>query len=277
MTWHCGVMQAVVPVQSPRAPVSVAVRPVSNHGIITSMNIFREFEKKLESLFEGVILRAFKSGVQPVELGKKLVRELEGHKTIGVSRVYAPNRYEVGLSLRDFSRFESYQAVMATELENLLISYVKEKGYAVLDRPRVKLVEVGKLHEGEFWIKTAMEGDLPVEKLGGAPPGAKRRTPRKGPATLELIDSGDVSPTFTIDKETVQIGRLADNDIMLPDPNVSRAHARVSRRGDSYFITDLKSTNGTFLNEERIMDAQLSDEDVIRLGSTRLIFRRSEG
>ncbi len=270
-------MQAIVPVQSPLAPVSVAVRPASNHGIITSMNIFREFEKKLESLFEGVILRAFKSGVQPVELGKKLVRELEGHKTIGVSRVYAPNRYEVGLSLRDFSRFESYQAVMATELENLLISYVKEKGYAVLDRPRVKLVEVEKLHEGEFWIKTAMEGEFPVDKPDEALPGAKRRAPRRGPATLELIDSGDVSPAFTIDKETVQIGRLADNDIMLPDPNVSRAHARVSQRGDSYFITDLKSTNGTFLNEERIMDAQLADEDVIRLGGTRLIFRRSEG
>jgi hypothetical protein len=241
------------------------------------MNVFREFEKKLESLFEGVILRAFKSGVQPVELGKKLVRELEGHKTIGVSRVYAPNRYEVGLSLRDFSRFESYQAVMATELENLLISYVKEKGYAVLDRPRVKLVEVGRLREGEFSIKTAMEGELPVEKPGEAPPRAGRRAPRKGPATLELLDSGDVSPSFAIDKETVQIGRLADNDIMIPDSNVSRVHARVSRRGDSYFITDLKSTNGVFLNEERVMDAQLSNEDVVRLGSTRLIFRRSEG
>ena len=249
----------------------------ANHGIITSMNIFREFEKKLESLFEGVILRAFKSGVQPVELGKKLVRELEGHKTIGVSRVYVPNRYEVGLSPRDYSRFESYQAVMATELENLLISYVKEKGYAVLDRPRVKLAEVEKLHEGEFWIKTVMEGELPVEKPGEPRPGARRRAPHKGPAVLELVDSGDVSPAFTIDKETVQIGRLSDNDIMLPDPNVSRVHARISRRGDSYFITDLKSTNGTFLNEERIMDAQLADEDVIRLGGTRLIFRRSEG
>jgi pSer/pThr/pTyr-binding forkhead associated (FHA) protein len=89
--------------------------------------------------------------------------------------------------------------------------------------------------------------------------------------------AGDVSPAFTIEKETVQIGRLSDNDIMLPDPNVSRVHARVSRRGDSYFVTDLKSTNGTFLNEERIMDARLADEDVIRLGSTRLVFRRSEG
>jgi len=241
------------------------------------MNIFREFEKKLESLFEGVILRAFKSGVQPVELGKKLVRELDGHKTIGVSRVYVPNRYEVGLSPRDYSRFESYQAVMATELENLLISYIKEKGYAVLDRPRVKLVEVEKLHEGEFWIKCAMEGELPAEKQDEIPAGVRHRAPRKGPAVLELIDSGDVSPVLAIEKETVQIGRLADNDVVLPDPNVSRVHARISRRGDSYFITDLKSTNGTFLNEERIMDVRLSDEDVIRLGGTRFIFRRSEG
>ncbi|MCJ7745421.1 MAG: FHA domain-containing protein, partial [Actinobacteria bacterium] len=139
------------------------------------------------------------------------------------------------------------------------------------------LAEVEKLHEGEFWIKTVMEGELPVEKPGEPQPGARRRAPHKGPAVLELVDSGDVSPAFTVDKETVQIGRLSDNDIMLPDPNVSRVHARVSRRGDSYFITDLKSTNGTFLNEERIMDAQLADEDVIRLGGTRLIFRRSEG
>jgi len=79
------------------------------------MNIFKDFEKKLEGLFEGVLLRAFRSGVQPIELGKKLVREVEGHKTIGVSRVYVPNRFEVGLSPRDYSRFESYQAVLATE------------------------------------------------------------------------------------------------------------------------------------------------------------------
>ena len=125
------------------------------------MNIFKDFEKKLEGLFEGVLLRAFRSGVQPVELGKKLVRELEGNKTIGVSRVYVPNRYEVGLSSRDYSRFESYQAVLATELENLLISYIKDKRYVVLDRPRIKLVETERLREGDFWIRCRIEGDLP--------------------------------------------------------------------------------------------------------------------
>lgn len=238
------------------------------------MNIFRDFEKKLEGLFEGVFLRAFKSGVQPVELGKKLVRELEGHKTIGVSsHVYVPNRYEVGLSPKDYSRFESYQAVMATELENLLISYIKDKGYAVLDRPRIKLVEVEKLREGEFWIKVAMEGEVPTGREGSR---SHKSEGPSGPAALELLDSGEIAQVFTLDKETVQIGRIPDNDIVLPDPNVSRVHLRVWRRGDSYLATDLDSTNGTWINEQRVSETELADNDLIRLGSTRMVFRRSQ-
>lgn len=241
------------------------------------MGIFKDFEKKLESLFEGVFLRAFKSGVHPVELGKKLVRELEGHKTIGVSsRVYTPNRYEVGLSQRDYSRFESYQAVMATELENLLVSYVRDKGYAVLDRPRVKLVEDDGMREGEFWIRCRTEGEIPA---GGEPKKARRGAGREragGPAGLELMDSGDVAPFFALQGEVTQIGRITDNDIVLPDPNVSRAHARVTRRGGSYIIVDLDSTNGMWVNEERVSESELDDNDVIRLGGTRLLFRRSQ-
>ena len=240
------------------------------------MSIFKDFEKKLEGLFEGVILRAFKSGVRPVELGKKLVRELEGHKVIGVSRVYVPNRYDVGLSPKDYSKFESYQAVMATELENLLISYIKEHGYAVLDRPRIKLIESERMREGEFSIKTRMEGDLPqAHEEVETDDGILRRS-RAGPGVLELLDSGELSPAFPLDKESVQIGRIADNDIVLPDPNVSRVHARVEKRTAAYQITDLESTNGTWVNERRVSSVKLKENDVIRLGSTRFIFRRAQ-
>ena len=240
------------------------------------MNLFRDFERKLEGVFEGVFLRAFKSGVQPVELGKKLVRELEGHKSIGVKRIYVPNRYEVGLSPRDYSRFESYQAVLATELENLLISYMKEKGYVVLDRPRLKMTEDQHLREGEFWIKTRIEGELPrdrepEEHLSGIivlpePPGM---------AALELLDSGDEAPAFLLDREVTTIGRTPDNDVVLPDPNVSRGHAKVTRKNARYHILDHGSTNGTFINEQRVSNQELKEHDVIRLGTTRLIFRRA--
>jgi hypothetical protein len=240
------------------------------------VNIFKEFEGKLEGLFEGVFLRAFKSGVQPVELGKKLVRELEGHKTIGVARVYVPNRYEIGLSAKDYARFESYQAVMATELENLLISYIKEKGYAVLDRPRTRMVEVARLREGEFWIKCTIEGELPPERPEEPhAPGIVQRSPAAGPVVLEMLDTGEVSPLFDLERETVSIGRTGENGIVLPDPNVSRLHARVEKRGDRYYVVDQGSTNGTWVNEKRVDEARLSEGDVIRVGTTRLMFRRS--
>lgn len=240
------------------------------------MNIFREFEKKLEEVFEGVFLRAFKSGVQPVEIGKKLVRELEDHKAIGVSRIYAPNRYEIGLSSKDFSRFESFQSVLAAEFENLLIAYIKDKSYGVVDKPEVSFIEVDRLREGEFWIRTWIEGELPPAQRG-------KRKSRRGeferqPSTsLELMDSGEIPPVFPLESDEIKIGRLQTNDIILPDPNVSRVHAKIERRNESFFILDLDSTNGTYLNEKRITEAKLKDGDIIRVGSTRLLFRRTPG
>ncbi|MBN1289729.1 MAG: DUF3662 and FHA domain-containing protein [Actinobacteria bacterium] len=239
------------------------------------MNIFKAFEKKLETLFEGVFLRAFKSGVHPVELGKKLVREIEGNKTISTTKVYVPNRYWVGLSRKDYSRFESYQAALATELENLLLTYIREKGYAVLDRPRIRMVEEEQLHEGEFWIESRMEGEAPRAKKAAAEKGVARTGARsKGQASLELMDSGEIPPVFELENKTIQIGRSGqDNDIVLPDPNVSRVHVRIYLKGNSYFIEDLNSTNGTVVNEEGIQVHELKDNDVIRLGGTRLLFR----
>lgn len=236
------------------------------------MNIFKAFEKQLENLFEGVFLRAFKSGVHPVELGKKLVREIESNKTLSASRVYVPNRFFVGLSANDYSRFESYQAALATELENLLLTYIKEKGYAVLDRPRIKLIEEDGLREGEFWIKSKIEGD--TAKAGAGGDEGDMGIKQAGAATLELMDSGEIPPVFELGKGSIQIGRRGqENNIVLPDPNISRVHVRVYSKGDSYFIEDLNSTNGTLVNEERVQVCELKDNDVIRLGSTRLLFR----
>lgn len=237
-------------------------------GIINEMNLFKDFEKKLESLFEGVLLRAFRAGVHPVELGKKLVRELEGQKTIGVTHVYVPNRYEVGLAPRDYSRFESYQSVMATELENLLLRYILEKGYAVLDRPVVKMSQDRRLREGEFWIRCSMKGEIPSVPRDGT-------GPEEPPAVLELADGADVTPSFVLGGEETTIGRSDANDVVLLDPNVSRLHAKVEAAGGAYVISDSGSTNGTWVNEERVAEAELSDGDVIRLGSTNLVFRRS--
>jgi pSer/pThr/pTyr-binding forkhead associated (FHA) protein/subtilisin family serine protease len=72
----------------------------------------------------------------------------------------------------------------------------------------------------------------------------------------------------------ITIGRSSDNDIHLNDPLASRRHAHIDRQGTEFVITDLDSTNGTFVNERLVRQQSLSDGDEIRIGDTRMRFHR---
>ena len=74
------------------------------------MSVLRNIESKLESLFEGVFGRAFRTNVQPVELARKLIKEMDDHRNVSVSRVYVPNEYTIFLSPGDREQFSSYEA-----------------------------------------------------------------------------------------------------------------------------------------------------------------------
>jgi len=93
---------------------------------------------------------------------------------------------------------------------------------------------------------------------------------------LIATDGPDAGKQFDIFQQDVLIGRhptLAD--VHLTDPTVSSRHARILRKEDGFHLLDLDSTNGSFLNEERIREAVLKDGDVIRLGATTLVFSLS--
>src|SRR6266576_2706106 len=82
------------------------------------MTVLRNIEAKIESLFEGVFGRAFRTNVQPVELARKLVKEMEDHRVISVSRLYVPNEYTVYLSPQDREQFASYEESLLGELQD---------------------------------------------------------------------------------------------------------------------------------------------------------------
>ena len=69
------------------------------------------------------------------------------------------------------------------------------------------------------------------------------------------------------------IGRTPDNDLCLEDPAVSAHHARIVQVQKVWFLEDLSSTNGSFVNEQRIDRRQLRDTDALRFGTHRLVFR----
>src|SRR5712691_10087597 len=116
----------------------------------------RAIEQKIESLFEGIFGRAFRTNVQPVELARKLAKEMDDHRTVSVSRVYVPNEYTIYLSPGDREQFATYETNLKGELQDYLAEHARREQYALLSSPRVQMETDVDLDMGEFGIATRM-------------------------------------------------------------------------------------------------------------------------
>src|SRR6184192_1210299 len=127
--------------------------------------VLRALEHKIEALLEGLFGRAFRTNVQPVELARKLAKEMDDHRTVSVSRVYVPNEYTVYLAPQDREQFSSYEGSLLDELRDHLAEHARRERYAMLSPPRVLLETDDDLALGEFGIATRMvqpkRGDAP--------------------------------------------------------------------------------------------------------------------
>jgi hypothetical protein len=254
--------------------------------------VLRAIERKIEALFEGVFGRAFRTNVQPVELARKLAKEMDDHRTVSVSRVYVPNEYTVYLAPADREQFESYEENLCCELQEYLAEHARREDYALLSPPRVLLETDADLDIGEFGIATRMvhaarrEEGAPAEDLQ---PGAtmiyKPRTaeptqavsPEELGVERELVTLSWDGASHEVKQPRVVIGRSRDCDIQLADANVSRRHAELRQEGASYWIVDLGSTNGLEVNGKRVKRAKLRNGDTITLGSTDVTFSQASG
>lgn len=254
------------------------------------MNVLRSIEQKIEGLFEGLFGRAFRANVQPVELARKLVKEMEDHRMVSVSRVYVPNEYTVYLSAPDREQFSGYESPLRNELQEYLAEHARREGYVLLTPPVVAIETDTDLSIGEFGIATRMVQGRPAERQEAAAPpqlepGAtmvyKPRTPlpADGPPPDVALAQEIVTLTLDgkrheVDKRRVVIGRSKECDIQLADPNVSRRHAELRQEGSAYWLVDLDSTNGSAVNGHRSARAKLESGDTITIGSTDLLFER---
>jgi hypothetical protein len=252
--------------------------------------VLRTIEQKIEALFEGVFGRAFRTHVQPVELARKLVKEMDDHRTISVSRIYVPNEYTVYLSPDDRAQFASYESSLRDELRAYLAEHARRENYAMLTAPLVLLESDADLDVGEFGIATrlAQPGEGTVrdgEPAEEAEPGHTMiyRPRQQSTEAVSAAELGVVEETASLswngsqrelDKRRVVIGRSRDCDVQLSDSNVSRRHAEVRQEGAAYWIVDLDSTNGIEVNGRRLKRAKLEDGDRVTLGATELTFRR---
>jgi Protein of unknown function (DUF3662)/FHA domain len=256
------------------------------------MGILRDFERRVEGAVEGLFARAFRSGVQPVELGKRLVRAVEDSRQVGVSRVYVDNVYTIELSPRDRQRFAEYERALCSELAALAVDSARENNWAMLGPARVELATAEDLVEGRFRVSGRVEAaeqpaaPMPAGRGWGAEPAVPAgpatamlpgevHQPRvRAPASLVLVSAGGSGRVFPLTQLETTIGRSEQSDIALADPGVSRNHARIIREGDDFIVEDLRSTNGTEVNGQPIRRRRLANGDVIKLANSSLQFRR---
>jgi hypothetical protein len=251
--------------------------------------VLRSIEQKIESLFEGAFGRAFRRNVQPVELARKLAKEMDDYKMVSVSQIYAPNEFMVYLAPSDRAQFESYEPALVKELEQYLGEHGRREGYVLLSKPEVSFHTDEDLEVGLFGIANRM---IQHEVAEGEPEPAaeagETRIYRAAQPETEAVSAEElgVEPepppsilvagkSYEVSKPTVVIGRSREADIRVSDPNISRRHAEIRQEGSTYWIVDLDSTNGVAVNGRTLKRAKLDHEDRITLGSTELVFRRS--
>jgi Protein of unknown function (DUF3662)/FHA domain len=255
------------------------------------MNLLKSVETTIANLVEGAFGRVFRSEVRPMELARKLAREMDAHRTVSVSRVYVPNEFSVWLSPEDRERYEGVEHEVIDELCAYLLEHARREDLILASQPHIEFHTDERLTLGEFGIQARsvraaqQHAEEPAEpsaereehgqtmiystsaRLGG--PVAEAQGRRRAPRALLVLGARRllVPPAGGV------IGRSRDCEIVLEDTGVSRHHAELRPAGDEWTIADLGSTNGVLVNGQPIRGAQpISSGDLLELGSTEIVF-----
>jgi hypothetical protein len=264
------------------------------------LGFLRLIEKRMESLVEGVFGRAFRRQVHPVEIAKGLTKQMDENRMVSVSRTYAPNDFTIHLSKPDSESIKVYQNALRDELIQYASSHAQAKNYHLMTPPRVQFVTEDSLRFGEFGVTAKLTGGegprekgapddtsgqtriFRTEKSGGGDQGTaaiSAEEAKEHGLAREIVELTLESGTHSLEgRGPWSIGRSEENDIVIPDPNVSRRHARLSRSENGFVVEDLGSTNGTLLDGAPIDRERIESGDELTFGGVTARFvRRVDG
>jgi hypothetical protein len=215
----------------------------------------QRFEQRLERLVEGAFSKALRGGLQPVEIGRRMTREMDLLRRVGVKGLISPNAFVVMLSLEDAERFESFADALVRELGDYARDHARAEGYEFVGPVTVTLHSLETLRPGRFTVKGEVREGTDGMKAG----------------SVVLPDGSRI----VLGVEPIEIGRLPECTVALNDQNVSRRHAEIRRSGNDIVVADLGSTNGTKVNGAHVTERVLEDGDEITVGTTTLRFETS--
>jgi len=244
-------------------------------------------EALISRTIEGWSARLFGAKLQPVQIAKRVIRTMEAHQTISLSKTFVPNSYVVSLAPADFEQFEQYRRSLERDLAETLLGAARERNYTLLAYPSVEIERSDDLAPGDIRVSCALvdasgeEVEPDAKTLGAVEAGHTMvldrekllsEKPRAPKATLEQRDAAPVP----LGSGPVLIGRDPGNDVVLDDRRVSRKHAEIRLRLGRYTLYDLQSTNGTYVNGRRVAEKVLDDGDRVSIGGLELLFRAAD-
>lgn len=211
-----------------------------------------KLERRLERMVEGVFSRAFRSSLRPIELGRRLVREIDDARTVDVKgRIVVPNVFTFRLGPADHDQYADIHDALVRELVDAAREYARDEGYVFMGPVEVTIGVDPSLKPGRFTLASRLQ-----EGVAGA----------VGRGVLALGDG----TRLPLADRVVAIGRLPECDITLADPNVSRRHAEIRPSGPGWVVVDLGSTNGTRVNGATVVEHRLQPGDEIAVGNVRI-------
>jgi hypothetical protein len=238
------------------------------------MSVLRTLETKIADLVEGAFGRVFRSEITPVELARRLVREMDRHRQNSLSSTVVANHYVVWLSPADRRHFAAIEDSLIDELATHLLEHARSERLALPSRPQIELRTDRRLSLGECGIEASM--------VNAPAPAVSRRGPPAPSGAPSHAVAAEVLPQASIDIAGQRvpigpagsvIGRSPDADIVIAAHEVSRRHAQILPDRDGWTLTDLGSTNGVRLNGRPLgVPTRLQDGDVIEVGAVELIF-----
>ena len=214
----------------------------------------QSFENGLERMVSGVFSRGSRASLKPVELGRRLIREIDEHRSVDTKgRRIVPNAFTVSISPRDHMNFAEIEQALSAELVETIREYARAEGYEFMGDVTVTFSIDNEMKPGRCDVSSMLR-----ESRGA-----------RGTGALILPSGGRI----VLGPDPTSIGRLPENTLPLADNNVSRRHCEVKAVNRSFVVYDVGSTNGTKVNGMPIEGQHvLADGDILSVGSTHLRF-----
>ncbi|PWH07605.1 DUF2662 domain-containing protein [Brachybacterium endophyticum] len=219
---------------------------------------------RIERGLDRGVTSVFTSGrgqLKPLDLAQGLKRECDDQiQVLDRTRTIAPNVFTIYLNSEDRERFSSWEDTLIEEMERVVLEHAEKNRYVFVGGVVVSLEADDEVRAGRF------ETESRTERGTVAPATGAEQAAGPGHPIVEIDDQ-----QYLLTGPVTVIGRGGDADIILDDTGVSRHHVELRADGGNVTVTDLGSTNGTFVDGERIRTpVPVQDRSTVRIGRTRM-------